>query len=39
MKGDQKARTGFFGFKKNNKEKVFEAYENKESKSKPELVK
>lgn len=39
MKGDQKQKVGFFGFKKNNKEKVFEAYENKESKSKPELVK
>jgi hypothetical protein len=40
MKGDHKAASSFFGFKKNTKEKVFEAYESKESiKPRPELVK
>lgn len=35
MKGDHKAASSFFGFKK-NKEKVYETYETKQ---KPELVK
>jgi hypothetical protein len=35
MKGDHKAASSFFGFKK-NKEKVYEIYETKQ---KPELVK
>jgi hypothetical protein len=34
MKGDHKAASSFFGFKK-NKEKVYETYETKQ---KPELV-
>jgi hypothetical protein len=35
MKGDHKAASSFFGFKK-NKEKVYETYETKQ---KPELAK
>jgi hypothetical protein len=38
MKGDHKAASSFFGFKK-NKEKVYETYETYETKQKPELVK